>query len=574
MSYLSSKDFIIKIFKIKIIFGLFLIIFQSKINADLLDELNIKYRNSGFDTTIIAIQELLKKNPTSQQTKSILQFAADIAYSNNAFDSAYQFIERYERQFRLDNFDIAYKKLTILLIQKKYNDANSLVDYMMNFLPVNYNTISSIANLLLQNGLINKALEIYQVAKNKINNPHIFMPIIINIYQAQNNYDSIIIEYTNYFANYQTYYYFGEFKQLLYETKLFKVFLDTLEKLPINTRQNLQRNQIILPILADAYFYCERYEDAVNVFLQYFKLINYNADTIKNIFEKFIISDNKKFAAELLYKMLANFPEYIEQPTYTQNIFNLYISNNSFYLHLLADNIQLFSKDIKFLKMLVSALSEYPNEYFEKIVDLIVINDYNFVLQQKLKFYYIVNNYDSDVECAQQIKIQNLNDELLFIAGLVNLYKGYFDAARIYLENIILNHGHSQYNFYAMFYYKIVVSEKNQDTIKLFAEINKKKIEELDDNFFEKIKDIDDIDIKTLICILLVNKGYKNFDDFGDFEDLENSVFKPELEYRKALHYLNIGEKSKAKKILEKIIYDYSETLFDFYSKNLLKTIF
>ncbi|HON57358.1 MAG TPA: hypothetical protein PLJ38_10100, partial [bacterium] len=177
MSYLSSKDFIIKIFKIKIIFGLFLIIFQSKINADLLDELNIKYRNSGFDTTIIAIQELLKKNPTSQQTKSILQFAADIAYSNNAFDSAYQFIERYERQFRLDNFDIAYKKLTILLIQKKYNDANSLVDYMMNFLPVNYNTISSIANLLLQNGLINKALEIYQVAKNKINNPHIFMPI-------------------------------------------------------------------------------------------------------------------------------------------------------------------------------------------------------------------------------------------------------------------------------------------------------------------------------------------------------------------------------------------------------------
>jgi len=109
MSYLSSKDFIIKIFKIKIIFGLFLIIFQSKINADLLDELNIKYRNSGFDTTIIAIQELLKKNPTSQQTKSILQFAADIAYSNNAFDSAYQFIERYERQFRLDNFDIAYK---------------------------------------------------------------------------------------------------------------------------------------------------------------------------------------------------------------------------------------------------------------------------------------------------------------------------------------------------------------------------------------------------------------------------------------------------------------------------------
>jgi len=131
----------------------------------------------------------------------------------------------------------------------------------------------------------------------------------------------------------------------------------------------------------------------------------------------------------------------------------------------------------------------------------------------------------------------------------------------------------------ALYYSNKIVKEVAKDErqrVKIWADAIRRKAELVNytENFFEKIKDIDDIDIKTLICILLVNKGYKNFDDFGDFEDLENSVFKPELEYRKALHYLNIGEKSKAKKILEKIIYDYSETLFDFYSKNLLKTIF
>ncbi|HPG29385.1 MAG TPA: hypothetical protein PLQ81_01265 [bacterium] len=540
-------------------------LFSAPNQTDLkLKNLQIIYANGGYDSALAAAEELFNLTAGNAEKAELSEFCAGISFSNNRFEESEKYMKIYERLKGSLNSNLAVKKLSMLISKNRNSEYEKLIDYIFENLVSDFSGFQELTNILLQNGMLDRAVGLYNKAKIKFNNAAVFLPILINIYEAQDRYDSAIIEYKNYLITNPNYsYYFENFKTMLYSKKLFSEFLKSLNQ---NELKRFSEIPHFMPVIADAYFHSGNMDSAEKMYFEYFKSVKYDPRIIEDIIIKLTEAEQKSLSVKLLFGIIRNNEKFAESAPYKTNMFRFNVSDNQFFLFLLADNLDIINYDSEIVNLLASSLSAFPNDYFHKIACLIPENGGGSVYY--FKYYFHSGMFDSAVESLKKINADNA--ELSYYAGLSNLYSGKFEAAKLYFEKIILNFGDSKFVPDSLAFYKFLTSNIHKNNYSAFLKINSQNAlsqPECD----VLLNSMSDKTLKTLSYISLMKKNSEWVFDMELEKIIEDRIFMPEALFLKSKFFISQKKKDESKKMLEKIITGYADSLYFSAAKKMLK---